>query len=157
MELILRTFRLVDYSRFATFANPNCNKFLFFFFLYILPMSTAHAEHAHADISVNPAMKWFGIAGALATAICMTIILEKVLGFPRTASGVLMGVVGIPMGAFSNSNASNPNGQAYMEWFGFSLFLCSLLRFLHVSDILAKMFTDSPMISSLITALRYII
>jgi uncharacterized membrane protein AbrB (regulator of aidB expression) len=119
--------------------------------------SHAHAEHAHSDTHVNPAMKWFGIAGALATAICMTIILEKMLGFPRTASGVIMGVVGIPMGAFSNSNASNPNGQAYMEWFGFSLFVCSLLRFLHVSDILAKMFADSPMMTSLLSALRYVI
>ncbi len=113
-----------------------------------------HLSHGHAHAQAHPAVKWFGIAGGIATAICMTLILEKVFLFSRVASGILIGVIGIPIGAFSNANSANPNGQSYMEWFGYTMFLCSLMRFLHVTDILAVMAADSPFMTSIINILR---
>jgi len=103
--------------------------------------------HSHA--SANPIMKWLGIAGGLATAACMTMILVGGFHFERYAAAVLIAAVGIPIGAFSNSNGANPNGQSYMEWFGFTCFLCGMLKFLHVGDLFAKLFADSPLMSGL--------
>jgi hypothetical protein len=101
-------------------------------------------------------MKWFGIAGGLATAFCMTMILEQVFHFPRTASGVLIGVIGIPVAAFSNGNSANPSGQSYMEFFGMTMFICSVARFLHITDIIAKIGGDSPLVTGLVQILRTI-
>jgi hypothetical protein len=63
-------------------------------------------------------------------------------------------VIGIPIAAFSNANSANPNGQAYMEFLGMTMFVCSLARFLHVTDILAKLGGDNALVSGLVTLLR---
>lgn len=97
-------------------------------------MSHAHAE----DLHPNPLMTTIGVVAAFAAAWFITVLLTSALHAPRFATGIALGVVGILTGAFSNTSGFFPNLQRFMETFGVTLFAFSVVRFLHLSDVLSK-------------------
>ncbi|MCS6808281.1 MAG: hypothetical protein RML40_06655 [Bacteroidota bacterium] len=94
--------------------------------------------HAHTeDLHPNPLMTTIGVVAAFAAAWFITLILSSTLHAPRFATGIVLAIVGILTGAFSNSAGLFPNLQRFMETFGVTLFSFSIIRFLHLADALS--------------------
>lgn len=104
----------------------------------------AHATHAdhghthHEHAAPSPIVTGIGIVAALATGWFLGLLLPSLVGAPRFAVGIVMGIIGILWGTSSNGANAFPNLQRFMEVYGVSLFALGLVRYLHVADILAK-------------------
>lgn len=139
--------KFVSSKTFATFVNDYLNiihrVFILLLMLFMSTMSHAEGHHNSGIIMI-----WLGIVAALMVNVMLTLVLHSGYHWERYAVGIAGALMGILMGTTSNGNSSNPGGQKFMEWMGMICFVTGVLRFLHVGDVFAKAFADSPALSS---------